>query len=113
MRKTTQIWTDASGNYGMGGYIPKKGQTVNTVPVNQMYSKRFTSCLRPKNINVKEMTAILHLLQKGLPIVKGSRLILHCDNFVVATGVGKTSIRGQAMHSLWAIAMFCALLDVE
>lgn len=112
-RPTVRLWTDASGNYGMGGYILKDGESPYTLPCSQAYSERFTTRLMPKHINVKEMTAVLHALQRWLPMVKGSHLVLHCDNFAVAKGVKKTSIRGNAMHALRAIAMLAAVNDVE
>ena len=112
-RPVVRLWTDASGNYGIGGYIITQNQSFSALPVTQLYSEQFTSRLRPKHINVKEMTAILRALQKWLPIIQGSRLILHCDNFAVAAGVRKTSIRGSAMHPLRAIAMLAAINDIQ
>ena len=107
------LWTDASGEYGIGAYILKEGQTPYTISCEQVLSERFTTRLRPKHINVKEMTAILHALQKWLSLIKGSHLILRSDNFAVAKGVKKSSIRGNAMHALRAIAMLTALNDFE
>ena len=112
-RHSLWLWTDASGNYGMGGYILKDGESLHSMPVEQAYSEQFTTRLRQKHINVKEMTAILHALRRWLPLCKGSHLVLHCDNFPVAKGVKKTSIRGQAMHSLRAIVMLAAVHDIE
>lgn len=96
----------------MSGYIITENESFLSLPVTQLYSVRFTSRLRPKHINVKEMTAILRALQKWLPIIQGSHLILHCDNFAVAAGVKKTSICGSAMHPLCAIAILAAINDV-
>lgn len=59
------------------------------------------------------MTAILHALQKWLPTVKESQLILYRNNFAVATGVRKTSIHGNAMHGSRAIATLAALNEVK
>ena len=61
----------------------------------------------------KKMTATLHALQKWLSMLRGSHLILHCDNFAVSKGLIKTSIRGEAMHPLRAIAMLAALHDIQ
>ena len=107
------LWTDASGEYGMGAYILKEGETLYTIPCEQALSERFSTRLRSKHINVKEMTAILHALQKWLLLIQGSHLILRSDNFAVAKGVKNTSICGNAMHALRAIAMLAALNDIK
>lgn len=112
-RPIFQLWTDASGIYGMGAYILKDQDSLYSILHQQVLTKRFTTRLRAKHINVKEMTAILHALQKWLSMVTRSYLILYCDNFAVATGVKKTSIRGNAMHALHTIVMIAALNDIE
>lgn len=111
-RQVLWLWIDASGNYGMGAYILQTDQNLFSIPLQQAFSERFTTRLRHKHINVKEMTAILHALQKWVSLCRGSRFILHCDNFAVAKGVKKTSIRGNAMHTLRAIVMLTALNDI-
>lgn len=63
-RPTLRLWTDASGEYGMGAYILKQGEDFHSISCQQAFSQRFTTRLRGKYINVKEMTAILHALQK-------------------------------------------------
>lgn len=78
------LWTHASGKYGMGAYIFCQNQTLLSIPMQQAYSKRFTTRLRHKHINVKEKTAILHALQKWVSLCRGSHLILYCDNYAVA-----------------------------
>ena len=85
----------------------------NIQAARQAFSTRFTTRLRAKHINVKEMTAILQAMKKWLPICKGSHLILYCDSYAVTKGVNKTSIRGQAMHALRAITMLAALHDIQ
>lgn len=107
------LWMDALGEYGMGAYILRERESPSTISCQQAFSERFTSRLQTKHINVKEITAILHTLQRWLPIIKGSCLILYCDNFAVAKGVEKTSIRGNAMHALRAITMLVAINDVK
>ena len=59
------------------------------------------------------MTAILHTLQKWLPLIQRSHLILRSNNFAVAKGVKKTSICGNAMHALRALMMLAALNDIK
>ena len=113
-RHTMRIWTDASGSYGMGGFILSEDQNLHNIQAaRQAFSTRFTTRLRAKHINVKEMTAILQAMKKWLPICKGSHLILYCDSYAVTKGVNKTSIRGQAMHALRAITMLAALHDIQ
>ena len=97
----------------MGAYILRAEDTLHSISHHQILSERFTTRLRAKHINTKEMVAILHALQKWRAIVQNANLILYCDNFAVATGVKKTSIRGGAMQALCAIAMLAALHDIE
>ena len=111
-RETFRLWTDASG-YGIGAYILVEDHTSFTMPAEHALSERFTSRLRPTHINVKEMTAILHALRKWLPLCAGSHVIFHCDNFAVTSGIRKSSIRGNAMRPLRAIAMLTAIHDIR
>ena len=38
-RHTLWMWTDASGGYGMGGYILNDGESLHTLPMEQAYSE--------------------------------------------------------------------------
>ena len=40
-------------------------------------------------------------------------MIFHCDNFAVTSGIRKSSIRGNAMRRLRAIAMLTAIHDIR
>ena len=112
-RSLLRLWTDASGDFGIGAYILLGGQTTHTLPAEQVMSDRYTTRLRTKHINEKEMTAILHAIQRWLPLCKGAHLLLYCDSFAVMSGFKKTSIRGGAMHPLRNIAMMAAVNDIE
>ena len=112
-RPLLRLWTDASGDFGIGAYILQGGQTTHTLPAEQVVSERYTTRLRAKHINEKEMTAILHAIRRWLPMCKGAHLLLYCDSFAVMSGVKKTSIRGGAMHPLRNIAMMAAIYDIE
>ena len=63
-RPLLRLWTDASGDFGIGAYILQGGQTTHTLPAEQVVSERYTTRLRAKHINEKEMTAILNNSQK-------------------------------------------------
>ena len=76
-------------------------------------SERYTTRLRAKHINEKEMTAILHAIRRWLTLCKGAHLLLYCDSFAVMSGIIKTSIRRGAMHPLRNIAMMAAGNDIE
>lgn len=49
------MWTDASGNFGMGGYYLAADELLSS---DQAYSQRFSSRLQLKHINVKETRAV-------------------------------------------------------
>lgn len=87
IRPTLRLWTDASGGDGIGAYILGEGEPLSANSHYQAFSERFTTRLGPRHINVKKPTAVVHALQKWLLIVNGSHLIVHCDNFAVASGV--------------------------
>ena len=112
-RRTFRIWTDASGDYGIGAYILMEDQTIFTMPALHAFSKRFSSRLRPSHINVKEMAAIVHALRTWLPIITGGLVIVHSDNTPVVAGIKKTSMRGNAMRPLRTIAMITAVHDIK
>ena len=63
-RKVIQLWTDASGFYGIGGFILMDNQKIP--PISQAFSQRFSTRLRNKHTTVKEMFAVLHALSTVL-----------------------------------------------
>ena len=110
-RPTWHIWTDASGKHGMGGYIltqpglPPSAQDV--------FSMRVSTRHRRKDIQFKEMKAVHYAIKLWLDRLRGSKLILYCDNDACIHGLTKSSIRGPAMAPLRDIAMLLASYDIH
>lgn len=109
-RPKIQMWTDASGNWGMDGYFLEDGQSITSVP--QAFSQRFSTRERPEHINTKEMFAVLFAVRKWLHHLVGSRLIIYGDNFAVIQGIIYSSIRGLAMIPLRKMVMLFALNNI-
>ena len=105
-RPDIYLWADASGSYGMGGHI-KYHPDVAPLP-NLVFSHRFSSRLRPRHLNVKEMTAILIAIRKWLHLLRGKHLVIYGDNYAVSSGLKKRSISGAAMAALRDICMLLA-----
>ena len=108
-RSTVHIWTDASGKHGMGGYIREN----LSQPVPEAFSIRLATRHRRKDIQFKEMKAVLHAIQLWLDRLRGSKLILYCDNDACVHGLQKSSIRGPAMAPLRDIVMLLAKNDIH
>ena len=110
MRRQVNLWTDASGFFGMGGYFLNDDESIPST--SQAFSMRMPTRLRKRHITVKEMTAVLHALQKWRHEFRGVRLIIHGDNTGVVNGLKNTSIRGPAIDALREIALILALEDI-
>ena len=110
-RPTWYVWTDASGNHGMGGYILKDPGLRPTM--QDVFSIPLSTRHRHKDIQFKEMKAVLYAIQLWLDRLRGSKLILYCDNDACIYGLTKTSIRGPAMAPLRDIAMLLATHDIH
>ena len=108
-RAEFQLWTDASGNWGMGGYLLNNPCD----PPNEVFSSRFPTRMVSKHINVKEMTAVLIALRKWLHVLRGAHVLLHCDNYAVVGGLTKRSFNGAAMAPLREICMLLATNDIS
>lgn len=108
-RPTYYIWTNASDRLGMGGYILQH----LTDPVQEAFSIRIATRHRRKDIQFKEMEAVYHAIQLWLVRLRGSKLILYCDNGACVYGLHKTSIRGPAMAPLRDIALLLAKNDIH
>ena len=108
-RPTWHIWTDASGRLGMGGYIREHASQ----PVMEAFSIRLATRHRRKDIQFKEMKAVQQAIQLWLPRLRGSKLVLYCDNDACVYGLQKLSIRGPAMAPLRDIAMLLARNDIH
>ena len=109
-RESWYIWTDASGNLGMGGYILKHPDLL--LHVQDVFSTRVPSRHARKDIQFKEMTAILQAIRLWIDRLHGTRLVLHCDNEDCVYGLRKSSMRGPAMTPLRKIAMLVASHDI-
>lgn len=109
-RRRIDLWTDASGLFGMGGYYLNENELVP--PTAQAFSIRLHTRLRNKHITVKEMMAVLHALQLWAHEFEGARLIIHGDNTGVVNGLQNLSIRGPALSPLREIAMILALRQI-
>ena len=75
------MWTDASGNFEMGGYYLSSNELLGP---DQAYSQRFSSRLRLKYINIKETQAILFAFWHWLHILVGKHILLYGDNFALS-----------------------------
>lgn len=57
-RQTRHIWTDASGKFGLGGYMLERPGTA----VHDVFSAPVATRHIPKDIQFKEMQAVNHAL---------------------------------------------------
>ena len=108
-RLTWHIWTDASGRHGIEGYIREH----LSQPALEAFSIRLATRHRRKDIQFKEMKAVQQAIQLWLARLRGSKLILYCDNDACVHGLQKSSIRGSAMAPLRDIAMLLARYDIH
>lgn len=67
-RHTWHIWTDASGKLGMGGYILEHPDLLQSV--QEAFSFRIPTRHRRKDIQFKEMKAVLHAIRLWLQRLK-------------------------------------------
>ena len=109
-RQTMYLWTDASGKFGMGGYLLEHPDQLPLV--TKVFSTTIATQHRQMHINFKEMKAVLHAVTLWLKRLQGTRLILYCDNEACVYGLWKSSIKGAAMVPLRDIAMIMAKHDV-
>lgn len=110
-RKRVRVWTNASGNWGMGGFYLLDGEQIPAA--SQAYSQRFSTRERPKHINPKEMTAVLITIKKWLPEIAGSGLVIYGNNFLIVQGLKHTSMKGRSMIPLRKIATIVALHNIH
>lgn len=109
-RRHYSIWTDASGKLGMGGYIL---EDIATRPeLDDTFSMHFATRYRKKDIQFKEMLAVLVAIRRWLPRLHQSHLTLYCDNGAVVEGIRSSSMRGPAMAPLRQIVMLFAQYDI-
>ena len=58
------------------------------------------------------MKAVLHAIQIWLGQLRGSRLVLYCDNDACIHGLRKSTVRGPAMALLRDVVMLLAVHDI-
>jgi hypothetical protein len=96
----------------MGGYILNHVDHLQSIQLKDVFSIRIATRYRSKDIQFKEMKAVHHAMLLWLNSLRGSRLILYCDNDACVQGLQKSSIRGPAMAPLRDIAMLTAVHDI-
>ena len=101
-RCTYEVWTDASGKKGIGGWNK-----------SELFSTRVPARHRKKHINFKEMFAVLHAFILWHKQWHHGKVVLFCDNSAVVKGINKHSIRGPAIHPLQTILLIAAAFDIE
>ena len=111
-RSTSHLWIDASGNWGTESYW----LASPTDPPHEVFSRRFSTRQRQHNkhrdIQLKEMEAVLHGMRLWLDRLRGAHLTIHCDNQAVCYGLTSGAMRGKAMIPLRQIVMLMALHDI-
>jgi hypothetical protein len=92
-RAILPLWTDSSGNEGLGGYHHHTGTAL-------LYELTWSSALsklhpchhRHKHMNYKEMLAMLTAFRLWLPSFSGKRIAIHTDNTALYHGQNTRSI---------------------
>lgn len=80
--------------------------------VSETFSTRVVRRHYRKDIQFKEMKVVLYAIRLWLDRLRGTQLILYCDNNACVHGLQKSSIRGPTMTSLRKIAMLLAKNDI-
>jgi hypothetical protein len=107
------LWTDASGNEGLGGYyLPTSTAPLGELTWSSAFSKPHPRHHRHKHINYKEMLAVLTAFRLWLAEFSHKHIAIHTDNTAVYHGLNKRSIRGPAMEPLREITLLAALHDI-
>jgi hypothetical protein len=96
------VATDASGEKGIGGVYNR-----------QVFSERVPSQHRSKNIDWKEMFALLHAFLLWHEEWVGGTVRLACDNSGVVDAINKHSIKGPAILPLQRIFLIAAVFDIQ
>ena len=77
-RPTMHIWTDASGNIGLGGFILEDPLILTNA--REAFSILLSNRWRSKDIQFKEMMAVLYALRQWRSKLAGARVVIYCDN---------------------------------
>ena len=97
---------------GYGDYTLPSSDQLNSIRLEDTFSTRVATRHRHKDIQFKEMKAVLHAIQFWLIRLRRSILILYCDNDACIHGLQKSSIRGPDMAPLRVVAMLLAKNDI-
>ena len=82
------LWMDASGTLGQGGaFSADKPYKPSSITWDQAFSKPLSRHHRGKDINYKEMNAVLVALRLWGEHFTHTQLIVHTDNSVVFHGL--------------------------
>jgi hypothetical protein len=110
-RPTHFLWTDASTNFGLGGYI--LDHRAQPVSIDHVFAARVPSRGQAKDdIQFREMLAIKFAFKRFLPRLAGSLVTAHCDNEAVCHGLRKSTIHGPAISPLRELALLLAAHDI-
>ena len=82
------MWTDASGIGGIGGFWLA---SLSDPPLDA-FSERFNTKQRSRDIQVKEMRAVLFGMRLWPDRLRGAHLTIHCDNQAVCCGLTSGSM---------------------
>lgn len=104
------MWTNASGYYGMSNYFFSIYEIYPCL--NHVFSPRFSFCLKPKHINIKEIQAVLFAFRQGLSVLTNKHILLYENNFAVVQGLKHLFIKDPSMISLHSIAILIALYNI-
>jgi hypothetical protein len=96
------VATDASGAKGIGG-----------VHQRIVFSERIPSRHKSKNIDWKEMFAILHAFMLWHEIWSSGLVRIACDNSSVVDALNKHSIKAPAIVLLQRIFLIAAVFDIQ
>ena len=109
-RKASYIQIDVSGTLGIGGYLLDDPE--DPPQCDRVFSSYIPSRHRVKDIQFKEILAVLTAIRRQLPRLASSRLILYYNNEAVVQGLRKSSIRGQLIALLRQIVILLATYNI-
>ena len=77
-RPTMHIWTDASSNIGLRGFILEDPPILTNA--REAFSILLSNRWRSKDIQFKEMIAVLYALRQWRSKLASARVVIYCDN---------------------------------
>ena len=109
-RLSSHIWTNASDNWSIGDFWLRESQNEPLEGFSLRYSTRYR--IRTLDIQIKEMRTMLEALRQWLSHFEDNKIIIHCDNQIVCSGLIKDTMRDSTMTSLRDVVMLFALHDI-